>query len=400
MGFAVSGPIIKLDPQPTHATQTLVLVGASVRAAAQSARRAGFDLVAIDLFADVDLQAISAAIPVRSLPLDVRSAAESVPPSIWSYTGALENYPALVDQVSRRHILCGNPGPVLLDVRDPLRLANTLRSAGLDYPPVLMADIPPASGTWLSKPRRSCGGSGIDIAGTSGAAQMKRDPRDGGRYLQRLVAGTACSAVFVAAEGRAILMGISQQLIGPTWCGASGFQYAGSLGPLDVSNRLRRRIASIGTCLAEGFSLRGIFGVDLMLNGDQVWTIEVNPRYSASVEILERASEANAMTWHLEACLQGRLHSHWPAASSPLHGKAIIFARRPLVVSNRFFESLVTQNDGAGHFPGFGDVPRPGMHIEAGHPIVTVFATARGVSPLMADLQRLARWVYAQLETS
>ncbi len=166
------------------------------------------------------------------------------------------------------------------------------------------------------------------------------------------VAGTSCAAVFVAAQGSASLLGITRQLVGEAWLGANGFKYAGSIGPWPVSDMALATITRIGRVIAEAFELLGLFGVDLVIDGDKVWTIEVNPRYTASVEIVERAMGICAVALHASACAEGlgaRDSGLWvsgsnavqppvPSPQSPTRGKVILFAKRDINVPKQFTE--------------------------------------------------------------
>jgi predicted ATP-grasp superfamily ATP-dependent carboligase len=218
------------------------------------------------------------------------------------------------------------------------------------------------------------------------------------RYLQRKIEGTMGSATYVAAAGSARLLGVSQQLSGTRWCGAQGFQYAGSIGPLAVGDRLRRKFVSIGDCLADHFALNGLFGVDVVIDDPHVWTIEVNPRYCASVEILERASDCSYIAAHLEACRQGLLPRNWPQARPTLHGKAIVYARRPTVISSDCFSTLITENTDRAGQTWVADLPHAETEIKQGHPIVTVFATGRDVGQVIEGLQLNAKRIYAMTQ--
>src|SRR5436305_9759061 len=111
--------------------QTLVIIGASARAAAYSALRAGFAPLACDLFADVDLKRICAAERVRDYPHGLAPAAAGYPTAPWLYTGGLENHPDLVDEIARDRPLLGVPGEVLRAVRDPFRVAAAMKKHGL-----------------------------------------------------------------------------------------------------------------------------------------------------------------------------------------------------------------------------------------------------------------------------
>jgi hypothetical protein len=80
----------------------LLIVGASARAAAFSALRAGFEPVCLDLYADADLAAVARALRVASFPeegIDVLARWPDVPAI---YVGAMENHGALIDALAAR----------------------------------------------------------------------------------------------------------------------------------------------------------------------------------------------------------------------------------------------------------------------------------------------------------
>ena len=335
--------------------EPILIMGASARAAAFSARRAGLRPLAVDMFADADLQRCCPSIRVQRYPQGLRSAVDtllrtadvaaphaSVP---WMYTGALENWPTLIESLSAERPLLGNHAKVLRRVRDPRQLAEELAAGGFRFPESVVDEAqfprrsaPSVDGQWLVKPRRSSGGGGIAVWN----GQWPAGDEFRSHYLQRRIEGVACGAFYVAAGDDCRLLGVTRQLIGTAWAGADGFGYAGSVGPLVLKDDVRRTFVALGRHLSTQFGLRGLFGIDAIVCDDQVWMLEVNPRYTASVEILERAADVSALTYHLTACRDGRLHAErlittcgevtpCTADSSPrlgsatsCHGKAIV----------------------------------------------------------------------------
>ena len=114
----------------------LAIVGASTRAAAASAVRAGFQPIAADLFADADLRRIATATRISPYPEGLVDWLRAIEPPAWMYTGALENHPELVDQMAWIAPLWGNPGDVLARVRSPWELAAVLQEHGLLFPEI------------------------------------------------------------------------------------------------------------------------------------------------------------------------------------------------------------------------------------------------------------------------
>jgi len=176
-------------------------------------------------------------------------------------------------------------------------------------------------------------------------------------------------------------------------------QFAGrqSAMPRDVDFKAARdaTLSKIGDVLTREFELSGLFGVDFILDGEQIWPLEVNPRYTASVEVCERATGDNAIAFHV---------IDWPDAPSGrsrmrskvtgvAHGKAILFARRDVVMSNEFAEMALAEALRM-PWPKLADVSPAGSLIEAGRPIITVFAEGRTVD----DVEQRLRLRVLELE--
>jgi predicted ATP-grasp superfamily ATP-dependent carboligase len=149
----------------------------------------------------------------------------------------------------------------------------------------------------------------------------------------------------------------------------------------------------------------GLFGVDFILNGDEVWLIEVNPRYTASVEIVERCTGVRAIVEHVAACVGGRIlaESESPSAKNELgaafHGKAILFARQDVVISSKFADYCIEESM-CFPWPTLADVSPAGTPIEAGRPVLTMFAEGPSASDVEARLRarvaELERMLYAE----
>jgi uncharacterized protein len=403
----VQAPALHLMLQISDKTRhghPLAIVGASARAASASADRAGFQPLAADLFADADLRPIATATRISPYPEGLLDWLRTVEPPAWMYTGALENHPDLVDQMAWIAPLWGNPGDVLQRVRSPWQLAEAIRSAGLLFPETRSSpDGLPLDGTWLAKTYRGASGSGVrEWSGEHGARSREQGEESTGAEsntprsvllapccYQRRVVGIPATAVFVAAGGRAQLLGITRQLVGEGWLGAHGFQYAGSIGPWPVSDLAFAAVKKLGDVLAKEFELIGLFGVDLVIDDDDVWTIEVNPRYTASVEVVERATGVSAIHAHATACRDFII----PNTQSEIrdrpafHGKAILFAKREITISESFAASSLAEAL-RNPWPALADVSPAGTPIDVARPILTVFADGNSVDEVERRLHK------------
>jgi hypothetical protein len=195
--------------------------------------------------------------------------------------------------------------------------------------------------------------------------------------------------VFAANGEDAVLLGISRQLVGDSRFGAQGFRYCGSLlgstaTPVFPHHReLLQRAAAMAREVSREFGLLGLNGIDFIARKGVPYPIEVNPRYSASMELLERACGLSMFQVHVRAC-EGILPAELPAIAG-IEGKAIVFAKRDVVLGQ-------TETWAGRH--AFSDVPHPGESILRGRPICTVFARARLPSSCIGRLLRHAGMVY------
>jgi predicted ATP-grasp superfamily ATP-dependent carboligase len=373
----------------------VLVAGVSTRAAAESAARAGFAVTAIDAFADLDQHPSVQAHSLQDTfsPDAAARLAATIECDAVAYGSSYENHPDAVIRLAEGRALWGNAADVLGRVRDPLLLTQTLRRRGCAAPDVHDGPrIPvPESGhdrAWLVKPRASGGGHRVRIW-----RRGARVPR--GCYLQEFVEGTPGSVVFVAAGGRAVPLGVSRQLIGEERFGASGYRYCGNI--LGAASPEHAAACALAHAVCEEFTLVGVNGIDFVAKHGVPYAIEVNPRWCASMELVERAFGLSVFGAHAAACREGVLPDFDLArarCAAGVVGKAVVFARHDVAVGDTH---AWLPRGGSGHPGGIRDVPHPGARIRAGRPVCTVFATARDEAECHASLVRHAERVYARL---
>lgn len=377
-------------------SSNLLIVGASARAAAFSALRAGLQPWCVDLFADGDLRHRCA---VRRLteryPEGFQPFIESNLSGPWMYTGGLENHPRFVQRMAQRRTLWGNAEDALSRCRDPEYVSALLRSAGMPVPAVASA-IEESSETrrWLLKPRRGASGIGIHFCTPGKNLRQRHDT-----YLQEFIEGQSLGLLFLGGERTARLLGVTRQLIGESWLHAAPFRYCGSIGPLQPDMIQRPSLDELGHLLASQCSLTGLFGIDGMLREGVFWPVEINPRYTASVEVLEYAMEIPMLRWHAHVFSHGRLPSLPDLPIGRRIGKAILFAREDLhFPANGPWMTESCSPKPVSELPVFADIPAAGEHIEAGKPILTFFAAADSVAACEDALRQIAvdldRWLF------
>jgi predicted ATP-grasp superfamily ATP-dependent carboligase len=402
--------------------EPLMIFGASTRAAAQSAVRADFRPFCADHFADEDLYELARVLPLSRYPQGLVAAAsddsdirrvgqgllgrgpttsqnagtvgqrpptaDSAHPTLripWMYTGALENHPRLLKKLAALRPLYGNPAEVVTRVRDPFAVARAFTNAGLPALRLCGGNQPPRrDGRWLIKPRRSAGGRGIQVWDNSAQAPpaARRDPC----YFQQRARGESHSALYLATSAETVLIGVSRQLIGEPRLSAGPFAYCGSIGPVNLDEALQRQIVRYGEAIGSEFRLRGLFGIDFVVENDAVaWLTEVNPRYTASVEVFESALGISLLGDHVQASaefddsvrsqeiaggLQDRLDAARRSSGGRKCGKAVIYApftlRAPGLTDFGHFEPI------SDHRVRIADRPRAGTVIPAQAPLCTL----------------------------
>ena len=379
---------------------SLGIIGASARAAAVSAAACGLRPFAVDLFADTDLAALGPVRMALPYPEGIVTALRELPAGPVLYTGALENFPDLIEQIAAEREVLGNRADVLRRIRDPLVLHEILTRRG--YATAGLRQHPPkidTEGIWLAKPRRGSAGVGIC------SLPSEENSFDAAtHYCQQFIEGTAASAVFVSAGGQATLLGATQQLIGQSWCGVSEFRYCGSVGPLPLGSKLLDVLAQLGSDLASEFELVGLFGVDFIWREDRqgraaIVPLEVNPRYPASAELIERLTPGrNCIAAHIEACKNGQLPKVSVTASSSQYvGKAILFTDQDVLITDAFSEWTRQQNAGR-EGPAIADLPATGTPIRYGYPVTTVFADGNTQEQVVAQLKQQVAKVRSLLQ--
>jgi predicted ATP-grasp superfamily ATP-dependent carboligase len=379
------------EPGTRHAEPKrgrVLIVGVSTRAAAESAARAGFDVIALDAYADLDQHR---SVRALSLPRDfavpfspeaVVNAAGELPGDAVVYLSSLENHPKAVDALMSGRALWGNRSDALRRVRDPKALAGAFTSRGIRAPRVInhdqIASMPRDVERWMLKPRASGGGHGVRLWQPDEAVTR-------GHYLQEFVEGRPGSVIFVAAGGRGVVLGITRQLVGDGAFGVAGFRYCGNVLTNDRA-MLSDAIALVDVAASE-FSLIGVGSIDVIAGEHGLQPVEVNPRWSASMELVERARGISMFALHADACARGELPV-FALESVRTHGKAIVFAREDVVIGDR----RAWLDD-----PSVRDVPHQSENIAAGQPICTVVAVGSNDAECYAGLVQRAARIYTEV---
>lgn len=397
--YALTGENSTIRSEPVSAVRDVVLIGASVRALAGSALRAGLSPFAIDLFADVDLQTLCPTVRLTGWsPEAILEAVQAAPPGPWMYTGGLENHPQLLERLAAERPCWGVVGSPLRAVRCHTLLNERLHRAGVTVPRQHIDRAnPPERGTWLVKPRCGAGGRGIRV---HDPAEPLSPEALRTCYLQQRVSGVPTAAVFLGDGARTRLLGLTMQLIGTTSLGAKSFQYAGSIGPLPVTPGLEDRLRRLGHILGQRSGLRGLFGVDGVMRNDHFWPVEVNPRYTASMEVIEFATGQHLVAAHRQVFDRTASVPGAFVPAGPCVGKAILYAPHDTTFPDRGpWSATLAAPPSVGRLPAFADIPAVGSVLLKGQPVLTALVVSLDVEACLASIQQAVKSVLDVLPT-
>ena len=339
----------------------------------ESAVHSGYPIIAVDAFGDQDLSRLADS---YSLHRDSHSpysaqalyrASRNFDYDAVAYTSNLENHPEILGRLAGDRPIIGNRPSAIVSVRNWKVLFSRLRQAGFSVPDTIFADEGrsiDANHKWLIKPVLSGGGHGI--AFLQGGARVGHSV-----MIQEYIPGKSCSAAFVANGRESRLIGITEQLTGLHHFNSHGFRYCGNILPLpeslpsDDGKRVLYQVSRLTTFLVQEYGLMGVNGIDFILNEGRVVLTEVNPRYSASMELMEQAYNLPVFHLHVQAVLNGTLPdfdlgTHMEPAA--FFGKGILYAG---------IDCVMPDTSGWG-FRSIRDIPVPGETVREGSPVCTI----------------------------
>lgn len=362
---------------------TLILIGASVRALAFSCIRAGYKPWCIDLYADEDLtKNCPTTLITKSFPDEISDLIKTAPKAPILYTGGLENHSALLHLLSAQRTILGITGSTLYNLRNIPGFYNLLKSKKIKTPAIITKSKDFNKETsYLRKPKYRSGGLGIKPFDPSKQTIVE----DADFYYQECIKGESRSAIFCFTESGFELLGTSIQSSGTQSLHASDFLYSGNMGPVNPCASELKDLQTIGKIISSNYRPRGLLGMDYILNDSRVYPLEINPRYTASMEVLEIALGQNFITKHMQAFGFKTICEN-PASTEPsVIGKAIYYAPHDVTIPEDAPWVSIEANPRL--FSPFADIPRANSAIDKGSPVITIFAKASSLNEVEGQLK-------------
>jgi len=365
------------------ATGVIIVISFCARPYVQVARDAGFRVIAIDAFADADTQAMAEQTLVAEYDADgfVTKHVLALFDAIASdavhgviYGSGIEHQPQLLHEIAQRYPLLGNTAEVVQVCKSEQFFA-LLEQLNIAYPSISQQAM--MSGGSLMK--RLGGSGGTHIRRANGASILPAH-----HYFQREIKGETYGLLFAADSKRVLAIGIHQQsniaLPQQPMCASR------IVSQVQLSDVLQAQILHMAQQLTQALSLRGLNSMDVVVQDGHVYCLEVNPRWSASVDCYR--DNVPLMQLHL-AGLSGELPSEIPS-SRTAHARQIIYAYRAMQIQQQDWPLWVS------------DIPQQGRHIQRYQPLCTVHAQAEDATQAQALLeqriQTLSEWLLCQPE--
>jgi uncharacterized protein len=362
----------------------IIVIGYSARALAASAAHAGFAPLSIDVFGDDDMREMSFASMkldgglAEGLTTDKVSGAVEMLVSVHDpvglvYGAGFEHTPETIAAMAKKTRVFGNAAETVRRAKDPVALALVCEASGVRHPAIAL-ETPDEPELWLMKRTGGAGGAHIAMAEAGNRASPEC-------YFQRRVAGESISALFLASERQAEIIGLSMQWIAPT--PESPFRYGGAAGPVDIARAQAEEIARSVAAIACELNLVGLNSADFLVSTDALWLIEINPRPGATLDVFE-SNEAPLFARHVAAC-EGR---PMPASSSfAIRAAETVYAPHEVAVR----EGL--------NWPDWAvDRSPAGTRFSAGDPLCTVLASGATADLARACASERARSIIALVQ--
>jgi uncharacterized protein len=360
----------------------LLVVSISGRALAWSAAKTGRRVAVFDFFGDRDTRATAEVVCVgadEGIAIDpgrLMAALAAEPPGSSIVLGSgFESAPQLTSRLAAYGQVYANDPGVVAALKDPELGIALLGACGWRVP-ATQWEPPAEPAGWLEKAAGAAGGTHVRRAGRAG------DERRRAVYFQREVPGQPLSVTFLADGDRAYCLGFNRLRVEAV--GNARFCYAGAVAGIHVSPALRAQAQSSLDRLVRVTGLRGLAGLDFMLDGEGMTALDVNPRPTATFELYDDDFREGLVHWHLASF------------ERPVHEFADLLGRiagRPRAIGVVYARDTVTVPREAS-FPGWcRDVPCAGTVIAAGAPFLSVFAEAASSGEAEREIEARSRLV-------
>ncbi len=330
---------------------TVLIAGFATRHVVQSAWRAGYEVYAIDHFCDQDLtwyaKEWSLFEELDEIPLLIADYCKKYPIDVIITTSGAET-------IAEDPRFCGTPPHIAARFLDKSRIQEFFLESGIPVPEILPAGAYPA----FIKPVSGAGGWRNSLVQTEAEERAWQELWPDDQYIRQApLEGTPCRVSCVSNGTVARAVAVNEQFM-RGGAGERAFGFAGALTPFETEEmdrliHLAEQVVAASGCI-------GSVGVDFIAS-DEIHAIEINPRFQATLDIVEESLDTSIFDLHLEAC-RGSVPSVRP---SP-----VCFVARKILFADH---DLTVKDDLRRLAPAVADIPWKGTEIEEGSAVISIY---------------------------
>ena len=353
-----------------------LIVARSGRALATSAFQAGYRVHVMDCFADEDTKAVSNStyqlqyhcegFDQTELMEQVKRLLSSCPKAMLVVGTGFEKTPEVLESLAEIIPVLSNDKSTIYSLKDPFTLYDILKRASIKAPEISLTP-PTNSDGWLTKEIAGIGGGHVKWLSQINSSS-------GSGYYQKYIQGHVLSAVFLARETQAILVGINEQLQSEQF-NEMPFLFKGVVKLNLIDEQHSQDVTEIVNKITKQTGLKGLCGIDYIVDDSgEIVVLEVNPRPPSSFELHEQ--QCALFDAHI-ACFEGKEVDRQFQQGGQSRGYAIYYAKQGININS----NIVWPN-------WVKDKPSIGSAITEKFPVCTVHAEDDSSRDVKAILQR------------
>jgi len=401
---------------PKAGIQNLLVIGIDTVSIANSAKSAGYKIYAVDYFGDIDLQRICSGYQAiieqkpgkscgkieskfkpEAFLRKTMSLLEKYEIDAILLSSGLDDYFDILFKLNDLVPILGNSPKVVEKVRKKRAFFNELQHLGIRYPETTVVkdvDEAKAAAVQIGYPvvvKPLIGFGGTDIRMAQSPKELERaffKVSLAGRdvSVQKFIDGIHASVSFLATYENVKVLSINEQLLGlRAVFQRKAFGYCGNIVPLCFTKSTFVKCKYIVERIALHFGLIGSNGIDLVISKEGIpYVLEVNPRFQATLECVERVLGINLVESHINAVLNGSLPTIREKTST-FCTRLILYAPKRIIAPDMTSRKEVR------------DVPFHGVIIEKGEPICSIISEGRNRNLSFQKARKLAKSMYSML---
>ncbi|MCC7553544.1 MAG: ATP-grasp domain-containing protein [Methanobacteriaceae archaeon] len=231
---------------------------------------------------------------------------------------------------------------------------------------------------YIVKPLKGFGGVGVNFLNKEKTNQLNDMEIEW--LIQEYIDGNNISSSTLSTKNNSKTIINSRNLNENDYNKEKNFIYNGNILPLDKntlkresSDKIIKEMSEISEDIVKEFNLIGSNGVDYIVdNQDQIYLLEINPRFQGTYECCEKVLKINMLDAHLKAFNGELININDPEGYCI---KKIIYSQNKVKVNN------------LSKYKNIYDTPYPEVIIEKDEPIATILHNNKNLKTLYNNLK-------------